>query len=40
MNEYSGQVLDFASGAVKKLINYGKQVAYDAANQNEGVKKL
>ncbi len=40
MNAFTGQVFDLASGAVKKLVSYGRQVAIDAANQNEGVKGI
>jgi hypothetical protein len=33
-------VFEFASGSVKKLINYGRQVALDAANQGNALKNL
>jgi hypothetical protein len=33
-------VFDFASGSVKKLIGYGRQMALDAAEQSNGVKNL
>jgi hypothetical protein len=33
-------VFNFASGSVNKLINYGRQVAMDSVNQNDGVKKV
>lgn len=39
-NEFTTKIFDFASGSVKKLINYGRQVAIDAANQNDAVKNL
>lgn len=38
MNEFTGKVLDLASGAAKKLVNYGRQVAIDAANQDEAAQ--
>lgn len=39
-NEFTTKIFEFASGSVKKLINYGRQVAIDAANQNDAVKNL
>lgn len=34
VNQWSTQAFEFSSGAVKKLISYGRQMAIDAANQD------